>query len=91
MFTLKIIANIHSFKNKPSCISLSPESMPASGSSLSSPARMLSKAARGAQTGHEGAGGEAVLLKGEIAPCKHGQYSEAQIIEDIVPHFDTTW
>lgn len=66
MFTLKVIANIHGFKNKPFCLSTRSESMPASGSSLSNPTRMLLNAARGAQTeqqvGVEG---------GAIAPCKH--------------------
>lgn len=56
MFTLKIIANIHGFKNKPLCISMSSESMPASGSSFSNPTRMLLKAARGAQTEHQAEG-----------------------------------
>lgn len=41
VLTLKIIANIHCFKNKPFCISRSFESTPASGSGLSSPRRML--------------------------------------------------
>lgn len=64
MFTLKIIANIRRFKNKPLHISMSSESMPASGSSSSNPTRMLLKAARGAQSEHQVGLGENNPLKG---------------------------
>ena len=31
------------------------------------------------------------LLKGEIAPWKCEHYSKAETIEDVVPHFNSTW